>query len=327
MRWPGRRRAARGFAWLRSRGRARAMILGYHRVGDYGEDLYGLALRAEAFERHLEAVARHARPVFLSELVSALRDRTIAPRMVAVTFDDAYSETLRIVEPLLRTHGVPATVFVPTGLLGSEAWWDRLSRILSAEVRLPQELVLPIGGEVPLRRRLCEAERSSARRGRHRARLADEVFRALRSLVEHDRAAALDRLEEWVGGAVQAGRADSVISPSDLVELDRSDVFEVGSHSVTHPVLSELPLDPCRTELEKSRGDLEQLLGHRVDLFSYPNGTRNSHTDALVREAGYRGACASRPGVATVVSHPYSLPRFWPVDRPNDVERLISRWL
>lgn len=46
-------------------------------------------------------------------------------KVVAVTFDDAFSSVLAIGKPILDEAGMPATVFVPTGFVGGEgpmAW-------------------------------------------------------------------------------------------------------------------------------------------------------------------------------------------------------------
>lgn len=43
-----------------------------------------------------------------------------APRTLAVTFDDAFRSVCALALPVLRRLGVPATVFVPTGRVGSD---------------------------------------------------------------------------------------------------------------------------------------------------------------------------------------------------------------
>ena len=41
--------------------------------------------------------------------------------LIALTFDDGYLSTLRNAVPILKKYNVPATLFVPTGLMGFEA--------------------------------------------------------------------------------------------------------------------------------------------------------------------------------------------------------------
>ncbi|HEU4894819.1 MAG TPA: polysaccharide deacetylase family protein [Acidimicrobiia bacterium] len=88
--------------------------------------------------------------------------------------------------------------------------------------------------------------------------------------------------------------------PDDFDELDlhmtsaqledSRDVFTYGSHTMTHPMLSELATDAAREEIEGSKSSLESRLGSEVTTFCYPAGNFNAQTLDLVREAGYRAA-------------------------------------
>jgi peptidoglycan/xylan/chitin deacetylase (PgdA/CDA1 family) len=74
-------------------------------------------------------------------------------------------------------------------------------------------------------------------------------------------------------------------------QLDGSrGVFTYGSHTATHPMLSELDAGPARDEIARSKSDLETRLGIDVSTFCYPAGNFNAETVNLVREAGYAAA-------------------------------------
>jgi peptidoglycan/xylan/chitin deacetylase (PgdA/CDA1 family) len=79
------------------------------------------------------------------------------------------------------------------------------------------------------------------------------------------------------------------------VELARSPLIEVGAHSVTHPVLPNLPLPAQREEITRSKAELEAMTGEPVQGFAYPHGRYTADAVGLVREAGFRYACAVRP--------------------------------
>jgi peptidoglycan-N-acetylglucosamine deacetylase len=63
--------------------------------------------------------------------------------------------------------------------------------------------------------------------------------------------------------------------------------MEIGSHTVTHSVLTKLTGDEVRRELRDSKEALEQRLSARVRSFCYPKGKHNRRIAALSREAGY----------------------------------------
>lgn len=69
-----------------------------------------------------------------------------------------------------------------------------------------------------------------------------------------------------------------------------SQVQEVGSHSLTHPILDRIPLFQQKEEIFDSKKYLENLLGKEVSMFCYPHGIYNNRVSYLVREAGYIGA-------------------------------------
>ena len=78
-----------------------------------------------------------------------------------------------------------------------------------------------------------------------------------------------------------------LITRSQIIELDRMGM-EIGSHTVNHAVLTEVPEADARRELKDSRMELEDILGKPVPAFCFPKGRFNSNTCSLAREAGYK---------------------------------------
>lgn len=101
---------------LRLRGRSRAVVLCYHRVG--GCDV--LTRPAGEFRRDLYELRRRFECVSLAELCNRLRSGEPLRRpLVAVTFDDGYRDNYVEAAPALIAAGVPATFFVSTGFVST----------------------------------------------------------------------------------------------------------------------------------------------------------------------------------------------------------------
>jgi peptidoglycan/xylan/chitin deacetylase (PgdA/CDA1 family) len=66
--------------------------------------------------------------------------------------------------------------------------------------------------------------------------------------------------------------------------------FSYGSHTRTHPFLSELDTEEAWIEIFDSRTELEEHLDMGISTFCYPAGDFKDETLDLVREAGYRAA-------------------------------------
>jgi peptidoglycan/xylan/chitin deacetylase (PgdA/CDA1 family) len=99
---------------------------------------------------------------------------------------------------------------------------------------------------------------------------------------------------------------------------------EIGSHTVTHPMLAKQPASEQRFEIEQSKSMLEQLLKKPLRCFSYPNGIAPESAKSMVKEMGYAVACASYNDAAWRGSDLFYLPRFW---IPDWNGKTFSRWL
>jgi peptidoglycan/xylan/chitin deacetylase (PgdA/CDA1 family) len=84
---------------------------------------------------------------------------------------------------------------------------------------------------------------------------------------------------------------------------------EVGSHTLDHVHLPQLPPEEARRQIAASRIELEQALGAPVTAFCYPYGEYTEDHRDMAREAGYDNATLTRRGLAQAGDDPYGLPR------------------
>ena len=66
-----------------------------------------------------------------------------------------------------------------------------------------------------------------------------------------------------------------------------TDVFEIGSHTLTHPILTNIPLREAEKEILESKKKIEKKLGKQIVSFAYPNGDHNDSLIGLVAKSGY----------------------------------------
>lgn len=95
-------------------------ILTYHSIDSSGSPI---SVSREAFAGHVRWFASGAvRVVPLAEIVRDVADGDA----VAITFDDGFTNFAESAMPLLRDHGLPATVFVVSDQVGgTNAWGGR----------------------------------------------------------------------------------------------------------------------------------------------------------------------------------------------------------
>ena len=319
MRIPGRRAVRHAWRWTRSRGGPRGAILGYHRAADDDWDPLDLSLRPEWFAEQLEVLRKRGRPIALSRLAAGLTAGSLPERAVSVTFDDGYRNNLDVVKPLLERFEVPATLFVVSGSRGSEFWWDELTRILRPKRDLPSRVSLDFeDGDSVLT--------TTGREARRRA--AVELARRMMQLPPEQVRRRLDDLWDQTGGRPQEDPEHRCMSDEELRLVTAGGLIEIGSHTVTHPVLTSHTEREQRSEIENSKAALESAAGTSITGLSYPNGSRNATTVALVRAAGYAFACSSDPDVVRPTTPTWDLPRCWlPAGDGKRFSRWFARWV
>jgi len=84
---------------------------------------------------------------------------------------------------------------------------------------------------------------------------------------------------------------------------------QIGSHTVSHPDLTRIPVMDAREEIQASRKWLEDTFGVSISHFSYPLGAFNDRIVEIVREAGYSTAVTTQFGVNDAGTDAYRLRR------------------
>jgi peptidoglycan/xylan/chitin deacetylase (PgdA/CDA1 family) len=91
--------------------------------------------------------------------------------------------------------------------------------------------------------------------------------------------------------------APPLISWEDAARLDGQSPFRFEAHSVSHPNLMSLDEEGARREIATSKSVLEERMGRKVEAFSYPAGLFGARERRLVKEAGFRVAVSTHPGL------------------------------
>jgi peptidoglycan/xylan/chitin deacetylase (PgdA/CDA1 family) len=289
--------AAAGYA----RGTAAFPILAFHRVNDE-QDPFFPSLPTALFAARAKHIATHYVVLPLEELAERLGRGQIPRRALALTFDDGYRDTLTHAAPILARYGLPATVFLTTGYIGTPdmPWYDSLALAVKTSSR--DELRLTTASVLPLR---SPNERLQA---------LPAVLRHLKVLPDDDRRRELARVIAQLR-PTGPDRPKRLMLTWDEVRALRGLGFSIGAHTIGHPILSRLALLQSRQEINGSKIAIEEALGTRVHAFAYPNGGPDDYdqtTVHLVREAGFTCAVTTRRGLNTPRTSPLELRRGGP---------------
>lgn len=317
---------------------AEGMILLYHRVTNLKPDPQWLCVSPGRFSEQMELLRRSFHPLPLGELVRHGQQGTLPSNAVAVTFDDGYADNLSEALPILEQFQIPATIFVATGHLEKEHefWWDEIEALMLANQRADSLSLTLHGGTHTWM--LSESPQTAANAAaanwnmtipdcptpRHQA--FREVVRLIKRASLQQRDHLMQQLREWAGGAAPPRQTHRRLTADEIRELARSELVELGAHTVTHPVLSALSRGEQQWEITESKHALEEVLGREIVAFAYPCGARADYTPdsvALVRQAGFQYACSNFSGRVRPNTDALQLPRF--LVRDWDADELLGR--
>jgi peptidoglycan/xylan/chitin deacetylase (PgdA/CDA1 family) len=325
MRIPGLKTLQWSGRWLKSRFIESAIILGYHRIAEVQHDPYSLCVSPRNFEEHLKILKNLTNPISLQELVHTLKNGNLLSRSVVVTFDDGYADNLNHAKPLLESYHIPATVFVVTGNIGRVFWWDELKHALFSPQRLPSRLKISFNDfTFEWGFRISDFENSANDGFRHKERLLWTLYKKLLPMSSEGRNKVIAYLCDWSDSKLKGSSLYRAMTAEEVYELVSGGLIDVGAHTVSHPVLSELATDEQRSEIRQSKKVLEKILKGKLKSFSYPHGLPSKETIAIVRDSGFICACASHNDVAWRRSDCFQLPRFWVQDWDGEK---FSKWL
>lgn len=259
---------------LRHSARNQPRILMYHRIVD---EPYVSGVTPAQFDRQMAYVAKKYRVVPIDQLVLELKTGTVKPNTLALTFDDGYFDFYKNAWPILRRYELPASLYITTGFVDQSQWlWPDILKYILINAK-NKKIVVEMLGEYDL-------DRSSV------LWVWEKISDRLLGLQELQRAEFINEVACCVGVDVP----DSTVLPFTSVTWDqlkemKEQGLDVGSHTVTHSILSRLDASHVSEELGRSAQRISQELGEVPSGICYPNGLAGDVSGAVLD-------CAERLG-------------------------------
>lgn len=285
-----------------------AAILMYHSVLEdpalQADSLGGIIHSQRVFRQQMELLAREFHPLSLDKLAILLRaEERIPARSVVVTFDDGYRDNFENAMPILDQLGIAAAFYVTVECIEKR--------------RLPW----PSRVRFALRTSQCKTwkDPDGARWSLETEANRDRAFAKACEYCCKLAGAAQETLVAGIAIELNVG----IPPESDQLMMDWNEVRQlaerghtVGSHTLSHPNLAQLPVAEARAELGRSRECLEEQLKQSVKHFSYPCPALSPHwNEQTVQEcqrAGYETAVVTDSGLARRHHNPLCLRRVRP---------------
>lgn len=269
------------------------IILLYHRIVDENSKYLnkGAAVHhpIKDFSREIAYFKRHFQILSMDEVVNRMKSGKEFERpSIAITFDDGYLDNYTLAYPILKKHEVPATIYLTTGLVGTPdgIWTEQIGTAFLETKKDQFHFSSVLGDEtIPIR---TEEEKKQA---------STKVSETLKLIPDDERRELIEKLFEKLEVSDKVGRhvGKRMMLNWDEVQEMRKDGMTIGSHSHTHPILSQMPIQKAKDEILNSKMVVEKNVPMRVKHFSFPNGREEDFSEELrdyCREIGFESVCS-----------------------------------
>jgi len=290
------------------------IILTYHNIVRRPPNVFNDVVRkwdkVSAFERQMQTLAEYFNVVPLHEIVSAIRAGKTLNRACAITFDDGYHGDYLYAAPALERFGFTATFYVITQRVREAGRYapvdfDRLEALLQLTKQTHVDLTEFGFGVMPLAD--DEAKLDFIKK-------LTKQLKVTPAAIKKNLDASLDRQlavpEENIAAYLQQ-EAYQMMNWEEIADLQGRG-FTIGSHTRTHPALSQIDETQLEFEIGGSLQDLRERLGRRDLTLAYPFGKADhisAAAAAVAQRAGYSCALTSIKEINTPTTDVFQLRR------------------
>lgn len=269
-------------------------VLNYHRIENpHAPGFHTLKINVSAtpdeFALQMDYLREYYHVIGCDTLVSFLRgEANLPPRAALITFDDGYYDNYSNAYPILAERELPAIIFLTTGHIGKSKafYWDYVSYCFFYTQK--KSAHLPLIGD-------CSWDDEASRE-----RVLLRWIESLKRIPEAEKIEFVSRIASILEVAVSASAFENLHLNWDQVRaMSRSGLIEFGAHTVTHPILTRVPIEQAAFEICESKRRIEEETGKAVTALAYPNGGRVDFSQPVMqaaRDAGIEVAFSLLPG-------------------------------
>jgi len=235
-------------------------------------------------EKTIQGFLASGRPIVsLDEAVDILlQKKKINKPFVCFTFDDGYKDNIEIAYHVFKKFKCPFVIYLTTGFPDQTAilWWYALEDLLKEN----SELLLGNGKRLKTETFVEK----------------DAAFNYVRELIF---CSPVDQVEIFIRhllvnypDSYLTKTAELALSWEQVRKLADDPLCTIGSHTLTHPSLNNLPDNQLILELVQSKSFIEKEINKPVIHFAYPFGIYNTEVKEAVSQAGYKTAMTIKGG-------------------------------
>lgn len=271
------------------------LVLNYHRVIHPEDCVYDHNVISTTPDQFYEQV-KFLKSRFYISTLNEVQDIVVKQSLlrkfqIMLSFDDGYLDNYQNVYPILKSHGVPGSFFLPTSFIGKKflPWWDQIAYI----IKNTKEKQIKING-LSQKETIIDLDKMN---------LNDVISRLFRLFLHpdvKDPDVLIELFEKACGLKRPVSSSGNEFMNWEQVKEMAGNGMAIGSHSHTHKILSKLSREQQYLELKTSRDVLNHHLNVPIQALAYPVGTPETFTSETMEQAeraGYQTAFSYYGGV------------------------------
>jgi peptidoglycan/xylan/chitin deacetylase (PgdA/CDA1 family) len=279
--------------------KGKVLILAYHRI--LPEEVLrqnpsvqaGMYVRSDVFESQMLFLKENFSVLSFAELLNHWSERSLdaKKRYCVITFDDGWLDNYLYAFPILQRYDIPATIFLPTALIGTDQWFwpDKVTYLLKR----------------CFRKRVAGERKESLRVLKTRYPWLSPLNGGqgepdIDAIIESCKSQSPDNIESLLG---EGSRILGIDFPTERVLMHWGEVEDMsthdisfGSHSCTHKIFTTIPVEEVEKELTDSLHALRKKSVNMLPVLAYPNGNYDREIIERVKAAGFVAAVSTRFG-------------------------------
>ncbi len=150
-------------------------------------------------------------------------------------------------------------------------------------------------------------------------KLTNHSVGSLKLVPNEQRVQELNRIKSIVSNNRDA------LSIEELIAISDSPYITIGSHTVTHPILTMCSDEKSLNEIKDSKKILENWIQKPVNFFAYPNGNYSQREINTLKSNEFDMAFTTKPEYVSLDSFksPFEIPRFDVLENVSFAENII----
>lgn len=289
------------------------------------ENYQGKCLPIGKFRQQMMHVKEHYNALSLDELIQSLNEKKKLPAYsVFITMDDGYESNYSLAYPILKEMNIPAAIFIATDFVYKRKmlWSDRIEYALNTSPR--NECSINFGGKERVYRLSND---------QLKIQCSDDVRTEMKKIRQETRDTIIENIENSLGVRLENNEKSPAIyrplTPQQVLEMDKSGLIRIGSHTCSHFILSLCDAETIQKELVESKGIIEKETGHECRYFCYPiggDGKYNSATRQALVEAGYQCGITTSAGMNDTSADIFQLKRLHVGKDLDEFKAILSQF-